>query len=40
MRIAFITPEYVTDYREGGGLGKYFHRISRLLLIFRKATTG
>jgi hypothetical protein len=32
MRIAFITPEYVTDYREGGGLGNYLHRISQLLV--------
>lgn len=31
MRIAFITPEFVTDYRHGGGLGTYLHRVGRLL---------
>lgn len=33
MRIAFITPEFVTDYRDGGGLGAYLHRVGRLLAV-------
>jgi glycosyltransferase involved in cell wall biosynthesis len=32
MRIAFLTPEFVTDYRHAGGLGNYLFRIGRLLL--------
>lgn len=32
MRIAFITPEFVTDYPDGGGLGNYLYRMGRLLL--------
>jgi glycogen(starch) synthase len=31
MRIAFITPEFVTDYPDGGGLGNYLYRMGRLL---------
>jgi glycogen synthase len=32
MRIAFITPEFVTDYRNAGGLGNYLLRIGKLLV--------
>ena len=32
MRIAFITPEFVTDYKDGGGLGNYLNRIGKLLV--------
>ena len=32
MRIAFITPEFVTDYHDGGGLGNYLNRLGRLLV--------
>lgn len=32
MRIAFITPEYPTEYANGGGLGSYLERICRVLL--------
>jgi glycogen(starch) synthase len=30
--MAFITPEFVTDYRDGGGLGSYIHRMAKLLV--------
>lgn len=32
MRIAFITPEFVTDYQDGGGLGNYLNRMGKLLV--------
>ncbi len=32
MRVAFITPEFVTDYAEGGGLGQYLNRMGKLLV--------
>jgi glycosyltransferase involved in cell wall biosynthesis len=32
MRIAFITPEFVTDHRNGGGLGNYLNRMGETLL--------
>ena len=32
MRIAFLTPEFVTDYQDSGGLGNYLNRMSKLLL--------
>jgi glycogen synthase len=32
MRIAFITPEFVTDLRNAGGLGNYLLRIGKLLV--------
>lgn len=32
MRIAFITPEFVTDLRNAGGLGNYLFRIGKLLV--------
>ena len=32
MRIAFITPQFVTDYRNAGGLGNYLFRIGKLLV--------
>lgn len=32
MRIAFITPEFVTDYPDGGGLGNYLYRMGKLLV--------
>lgn len=31
MRIAFLTPEFVTDYQEGGGLGNYLDTMTRHL---------
>lgn len=31
MRIAFLTPEFVTEYANGGGLGNYLNRLSRVL---------
>jgi glycosyltransferase involved in cell wall biosynthesis len=31
-RIAFITPQFVTDYLNGGGLGNYLFRIAKLLV--------
>ena len=31
MRIAFITPEFVTDHRNAEGLGNYLFRIGKLL---------
>jgi len=31
MRIAFITPEFVTDIQNAGGLGNYLFRIGKLL---------
>ncbi|HET7007416.1 MAG TPA: glycosyltransferase family 4 protein [Candidatus Binatia bacterium] len=31
-RIAFITPEFVTDHRNAGGLGNYLLRIGKLLV--------
>lgn len=31
MRIAFLTPEFVTEYRNGGGLGNYLARICHVL---------
>jgi hypothetical protein len=31
MRIAFITPEFITEYRDGGGLGNFLNRIGKLL---------
>ncbi len=30
-RIAFVTPEFVTEYETGGGLGNYLHRMTRAL---------
>ena len=32
MRIAFITPEFVTDLRNAGGLGNYVFRMGKLLV--------
>jgi glycosyltransferase involved in cell wall biosynthesis len=32
LRIAFLTPEFVTEYDTGGGLGNYLHRMTRALL--------
>lgn len=32
MRIAFITPQFVTDLRNAGGLGNYLFRIGKLLV--------
>ena len=32
MRIAFVTPEFVTEYGVGGGLGNYLARMSRCLV--------
>jgi glycosyltransferase involved in cell wall biosynthesis len=32
VRIAFITPEFVTDYCDGGGLGNYLNRMGTLLV--------
>jgi glycosyltransferase involved in cell wall biosynthesis len=32
MRIAFLTPEFVTDYTDGGGLGNYLNRIGKILV--------
>lgn len=32
MRFAFITPEFVTDYPDGGGLGNYLNRITKILV--------
>jgi glycogen synthase len=32
MRIAFITPQFVTDYLNGGGLGNYLFRMGKLLV--------
>jgi glycogen synthase len=32
VRIAFITPEFVTDHRNAGGLGNYLFRIGKLLV--------
>ena len=32
MRIAFVTPEFVTEYSKGGGLANYLNRMSRALL--------
>jgi glycosyltransferase involved in cell wall biosynthesis len=32
MRIAFITPEFVTDFSDGGGLGNYLNRMGKLLV--------
>jgi glycogen(starch) synthase len=32
VHIAFVTPEFVTDYCDGGGLGTYLNRIARLLV--------
>ncbi|WP_161602536.1 glycosyltransferase family 4 protein [Tautonia marina] len=31
QRIAFLTPEFVTEYQDGGGLGNYLNRITRVL---------
>lgn len=31
-RIAFLTPEFVTEYQRGGGLGAYLARMGRLLV--------
>lgn len=33
MNIAFITPEFVTEYGHGGGLGNYLYKISRVLCL-------
>ena len=30
-RIALLTPEFVTEYADGGGLGNYLHRFARSL---------
>ena len=30
-RIAFLTPEFTTEYANGGGLGNYLNRISKAL---------
>lgn len=32
MRIAFITPQFITDMPNGGGLGNYLFRIGKLLV--------
>jgi len=32
MRIAFLTPEFITDKPQEGGLGNYLNRMSRLLV--------
>jgi len=32
MRIAFVTPEFITDVPDGGGLGNYLNRIGKLLI--------
>lgn len=32
MRIAFVTPEFITDYPDGGGLGNYLNRIGKVLV--------
>lgn len=32
MRIAFVTPEFITDYPDGGGLGNYLNRIGKFLV--------
>ena len=32
MRVAFLTPEFITEYRTGGGLGNYLGRITELLV--------
>jgi glycogen(starch) synthase len=32
MRFAFVTPEFVTDYEHGGGLGTYLSRITQALI--------
>jgi glycosyltransferase involved in cell wall biosynthesis len=32
MRIAFLTPEFVTEYNNGGGLGTYLARMVKLLV--------
>lgn len=31
MRIAFLTPEFITEYADGGGLGNYLHRMTQAL---------
>ncbi len=32
MRIAFITPEFITDCQDAGGLGNYLYRTAQLLI--------
>ena len=32
MRVAFITPEFITEYSDGGGLGNYLFRTAKLLV--------
>jgi len=32
LRIAFVTPEFASEYATGGGLGSYLHRMTRALL--------
>lgn len=32
MRIAFLTPEYPSEYPDGGGLGAYVHRMAKSLI--------
>src|ERR1035437_7126076 len=32
MRIAFLTPEYPSEYPDGGGLGTYVQRMAKLLV--------
>lgn len=32
MRFAFITPEFITDFPDGGGLGNYLNRMTKLLV--------
>ena len=32
MRFAFLTPEFVTDYEHGGGLGTYLSKITQALI--------
>jgi glycosyltransferase involved in cell wall biosynthesis len=32
LRFAFLTPEFVTDYQHGGGLGTYLSRITQALI--------
>jgi glycogen(starch) synthase len=32
MRIAFLTSEFITDCRDGGGLGNYLHRMVKVLV--------
>jgi glycogen synthase len=33
MRIAFLTPEFITDYYDGGGLGNYLSKVTKCLTL-------